>query len=157
LLNDPEVVFLDEPTNGLDPQGIADFRKIIKELQKNGKTIFFSSHILAEVKEVCDSVGIIYRGKMRKVGKIAELGGKPAIVVQTEPRADEGLLKKFGKVSYDERRDVFILEVERDCRVEISKHLFENGFVVKELRLKEPNLEEFYFSLVRENEGANSG
>jgi len=157
ILNDPKVVFLDEPTYGLDPQGIADFQKIMKDLQKKGKTIFFSSHILSEVKEVCDTVGIIYRGRMLRVGKISELCGSLAVVVQTEPRADEGLLKRFGRVSYDEKRDAWIVEVEKDCRVELSKHLFENGYVVKELRLKVPNLEEFYFRLVRENEGVNSG
>lgn len=156
LLNDPEVIFLDEPTNGLDPQGIADFRNIIKDLQKNGKTIFFSSHILPEVKEVCRTVGIIYRGKMLKVGRINELSGSLGIVVQTEPKADENLLKKFGRVGYDEIRDVFVVEVERDCRVELSKNLFENGYVVKELHLREPRIEEVYFSLVKANEGANS-
>lgn len=157
LLNDPKVIFLDEPTNGLDPQGIADFRNIIKELQRNGKTIFFSSHILPEVKEVCKTVGIIYRGRMLKVGKISELSGSLAIVVQTEPKADESLLKKFGRVGYDEIRDVYVVEVERDCRIELSKSLFENGYIVKELRLREPRLEEVYFSLVRANEGVNSG
>ena len=64
LLNDPEVIFLDEPTNGLDPQGVIQFRKIIKELSKNGKTIFFSSHILDEVRHVCNTIGIISGGKL---------------------------------------------------------------------------------------------
>lgn len=64
LLNDPEVLFLDEPTNGLDPQGVIQFRKVIKELSANGKTIFFSSHILDEVRHVCNTIGIISNGKL---------------------------------------------------------------------------------------------
>lgn len=150
LINDPEVVFLDEPTNGLDPQGIADFRKIIRELNQKGKTFFFSSHILSEVREVCSVVGIINRGRIVKVGKISELSGSMEVVVQTEPRADESLLREFGEVEYDESRDVYVIKVESDCRVEISRTLFEHGFVVKELSLREPSLEKIYLSMVGE-------
>ncbi|MEM1670905.1 MAG: ABC transporter ATP-binding protein [Archaeoglobaceae archaeon] len=148
LINDPQVLFLDEPTNGLDPQGIADFRRIIKELQKKGKTIFFSSHILAEVKEVCKTIGIIHRGRLVKSGKISELVNKTKIVLQTEPEISKEMLEKFGKVSYEETTKSFLLEVEKDCRLELSKFLVENRFLVKELHLKEPSLEEVYFSLV---------
>lgn len=147
LINDPEVIFLDEPTNGLDPQGIADFREIIRKLNREGKTIFYSSHILSEVKETCKSIGIINKGKIVATGRISDFS-RMEIAVQTEPPADESILKKFGKVRYDEERDVFVIEVERDCRVELSKSLFENGYVVKELHLSEPNLEAVYLSIV---------
>ncbi|MEM3391424.1 MAG: ABC transporter ATP-binding protein [Archaeoglobaceae archaeon] len=146
LLNDPQVVFLDEPTNGLDPAGI----RIIKNLQKDGKTIFFSSHILSEVKEVCSSIGIIYKGKLIKSGKISDFNSEFFIEVQTEPRADIELLKRFGEVMYDEGTQNFLIKVEKDCRLEISKHLFEKGYVVKELHLREPSLEEVYFDLLKE-------
>ncbi|MEM0203993.1 MAG: ABC transporter ATP-binding protein [Archaeoglobaceae archaeon] len=150
LLNDPQVVFLDEPTNGLDPAGIADFRRIIKGLQKDGKTIFFSSHILSEVKEVCSSIGIIYRGKLIKSGKISSFNSEFFIEVQTEPKADIELLRRFGDVTYDERTQNFLIKVEKDCRLEISKYLFEKGYVVKELHLREPSLEDVYFNLLKE-------
>ncbi|WP_202319927.1 ABC transporter ATP-binding protein [Archaeoglobus neptunius] len=148
LINDPEVVFLDEPTNGLDPSGIADFRRIIRNLNRDGKTIFFSSHILAEVREVCRSIGIISKGRLLKTGRIDKLNSKMSIIVQTEPQADESLLREFGDVSFDEQQDAFVIDVERDCRVEISKRLFESGYIVKELHLREPTLEEVYFSIV---------
>ncbi len=148
LINDPEVVFLDEPTNGLDPAGAADFRRIVRRLKKDGKTIFFSSHILSEVREVCETIGIIHRGKIVAKGPIRAFDSKLRIVVQTEPKLDESLLKKFGDVSYDERRDAFVVEVEKDCRLEISKLLYGSGYVVKELHLEEPSLEEIYFRLV---------
>ncbi|MCS7119372.1 MAG: hypothetical protein RMH75_04845 [Archaeoglobaceae archaeon] len=85
-----------------------------------------------------------------KTGKILELNNKIAILLQTEPRASENLLERFGKVSYDEKSGNFLIEVERDCRLEISKFLFENGYIVKEIHLKEPSLEEVYFILVRD-------
>ncbi len=62
LINDPEILFLDEPLDGLDPLGRAEIKKIFFELKKRGKTIFFNSHILADVAELCDSVGIIDKG-----------------------------------------------------------------------------------------------
>lgn len=137
LLNDPQVVFLDEPTNGLDPQGIADFRRIIRDLQKDGKTVFFSSHILAEVKEVCSSIGVIYKGRILKSGKISDFNSKITLIVQTEPIASAELFEKFGNVRYDEKNQIFMIETDKDCRLEISKFLFEKGYIVKELHLEE--------------------
>ncbi len=148
LINDPEVVFLDEPTNGLDPKGAAEFREVIRKLKSDGKTVFFSSHVLAEVKEVCETVGIIHRGKIVAKGRIDELSSGVRIAVQTVPEVDEEILKSFGKVSYDERSGNYIIEAERDCRVELSKLLAERGFLIKELHMMEPSLEEIYFSIV---------
>lgn len=148
LIHDPEVIFLDEPTNGLDPQGIADFRKIIRKLNGEGKTIFYSSHILSEVKETCKSIGIINKGKIVAIGRISEFKTRMEIQVQTDPPADESILKKFGDVRFDDEKNVYIVEVERDCRVELSKALFENGYILKELHLSEPSLEDIYLKLV---------
>ena len=65
LINDPDLLILDEPMTGLDPTGIAEFKEIIREQRRAGKTVFFSSHILAHVEEVCDTVGVIVKGKLR--------------------------------------------------------------------------------------------
>jgi len=75
LINDPEIIFLDEPMSGLDPQGRKRVKDIISELKKEGKSIFFSSHILAEVEEICDRIGILHKGKLicvKEVKKIRE-------------------------------------------------------------------------------------
>jgi ABC-2 type transport system ATP-binding protein len=64
LINDPEILFLDEPLDGLDPLGRAEIKKIILDLKKHNKTIFFNSHILSDVQEICDTVGIIDNGKL---------------------------------------------------------------------------------------------
>ncbi len=73
LMNDPEVVFLDEPLDGLDPMGRADTKKLLLDLKKRGTTIFFNSHILSDVEDICDVVGIIDKGKLVRCGTVKEV------------------------------------------------------------------------------------
>lgn len=73
LVNDPQLLILDEPLDGLDPIGRLDFKRLIRHWQKDGRTIFFSSHILSDVEELCDRVAILDRGQLLKVGKPGEL------------------------------------------------------------------------------------
>ena len=73
LINDPEILFLDEPMSGLDPLGRKRIKNIILELKKKGRTIFFSSHILAEVEEICDRIGILHKGELICIKEINEL------------------------------------------------------------------------------------
>ncbi len=73
IINDPEILFLDEPLDGLDPLGRAEVKKIILALKKQGKTIFINTHILGDVAEVCDKVGVIDNGEMLAVGSPTEL------------------------------------------------------------------------------------
>lgn len=84
LVNDPELLILDEPTSGLDPAGRHQMTRLILELKRRGKTILLCSHFLAEVEEVCDRVGIMYRGHLVAEGTLGELAGAPtAIVIAT--------------------------------------------------------------------------
>ena len=73
LINDPEVIFLDEPTDGVDPVGRREIRDVLKYLKEQGKTIFLNSHLLSEVEAVCDSVAILDKGKVIKTGPVSEL------------------------------------------------------------------------------------
>jgi len=73
ILHDPRIVFLDEPMSGLDPMGRRDVRKLIEELKSEGKTVFFSTHILSDAEALCDRVAIIHLGQLRGVGAVAEL------------------------------------------------------------------------------------
>jgi ABC-2 type transport system ATP-binding protein len=73
LINDPELVFLDEPTSGLDPIGHKQISQIIRSLKAQGKTLFFNSHIMTDVQEVCDRVGILNRGRLIALGTLDEL------------------------------------------------------------------------------------
>ena len=100
LINDPKVVILDEPMSGLDPIGRRDVRDIILHLRDQGKTVFFSTHILPDVEMICDRVGILVKGHLRAVGAVHELVGAGAvtsieIVVQGLPESglqEAGLL-----------------------------------------------------------------
>jgi ABC-2 type transport system ATP-binding protein len=73
LINDPRLVILDEPMSGLDPIGRREVRDIILNLKKDGKTVFFSSHILTDAEMICDRVGILNRGKLINVGRLDEI------------------------------------------------------------------------------------
>src|SRR6266567_6418249 len=73
ILHDPKVVFLDEPMSWLDPMGRREVRNLIEELKSEGKTVFFSTHILSDAEALCDRVAIIHLGELRRVGAIAEL------------------------------------------------------------------------------------
>jgi len=73
ILHDPKVVFLDEPMSGLDPMGRREVRDLIQQLRNEGKTVFFSTHILSDAEALCDRVGVIHQGELRGVGAVAEL------------------------------------------------------------------------------------
>jgi ABC-2 type transport system ATP-binding protein len=75
LINDPEIIFWDEPTSGLDPIGRRDVRLILMRLKEQGKTIFFNSHLLPDVNEICDRVGVIHRGKLVGEEKVSTITG----------------------------------------------------------------------------------
>jgi ABC-2 type transport system ATP-binding protein len=73
ILHDPKVVFLDEPMSGLDPMGRREVRDLIEELKQQGKTVFFSTHILSDAEAICDRVAVIHQGELRGVGRVADL------------------------------------------------------------------------------------
>lgn len=79
LINDPKLVILDEPMSGLDPIGRRDVRDIILRLKHEGKTIFFSSHILPDVEMICDRVGILVQGRLKAVGTVQEIAGASSV------------------------------------------------------------------------------
>ncbi|HVX47466.1 MAG TPA: ABC transporter ATP-binding protein, partial [Mycobacteriales bacterium] len=80
LLKDPELLILDEPTNGLDPQGMADMRDLIRRLGSEGHTVMLSSHMLGEVQQICDRVGVINEGRLMREGTVAQLRGGRSIL-----------------------------------------------------------------------------
>ena len=73
LINDPDVVILDEPTSGLDPIGTRDMKDMILDLMKQGKTVLMCSHLLADVQDVCDRIGILYQGELKELGRVDDL------------------------------------------------------------------------------------
>src|SRR6266446_10713877 len=85
LIKDPELMILDEPTNGLDPQGVVEMRSLIRRLGTGSRTVLLSSHLLSEMEQVCDRVGIIRRGRLVREGTVDELRGEPAVTVRVTP------------------------------------------------------------------------
>ena len=82
ILHDPKVVFLDEPMSGLDPMGRREVRDLIEELKQQGKTVFFSTHILSDAEALCDRVAVIHQGELRGVGRVADLTSSVASKVE---------------------------------------------------------------------------
>jgi ABC-type multidrug transport system ATPase subunit len=85
LLKDPELLVLDEPTNGLDPQGMAQMRRLIQQLGSGHRTVVLSSHLLTEVEQVCDRVGVIRNGLLVAQGSVDQLRGAQALHIVAEP------------------------------------------------------------------------
>jgi ABC-2 type transport system ATP-binding protein len=95
LIHDPELVILDEPMGGLDPIGRKEFRDIILNLREQGKTVFFSTHILADVEMICDRVGIIVAGRMAQVGKLSEIIGSEVESIEITLKGVTGKTRKL--------------------------------------------------------------
>lgn len=86
LLGDPELIILDEPTNGLDPAGMADMRDLVVSLARDGRTVLLSSHLLTEVQEICDRVGVIDHGRLLREAAVADLRGGITVRVRATPQ-----------------------------------------------------------------------
>ena len=99
LLKDPELLVLDEPTNGLDPLGMAEMRKLIRRLGDESRAVLLSSHNLSEVEQICDRVGVIFNGKLVAQSTVQEPRGSAALVVLATPveRAERGLVELLGR------------------------------------------------------------
>lgn len=163
MLTDPELVLLDEPTNGLDPAGMYEIRQLIQRLKSLGKTIFISSHLLNEVQQVCNRVAILQRGNLIKQGMVSELlRGQEQILVRlrdTEELARaRSVLEQTRACGADWLENV---QVEKDRwgqeqlqvvapntrSAEINRLLSERGIFAAELHPYEGSLEEVYLRL----------
>ena len=149
LLKDPHLLVLDEPTNGLDPAGMADMRTLIRKLSAEGVTVLLSSHLLGEVQQICDRVGIVSRGRLVAETTVAELRGAGTLEVLAEP-ADLALSharSMFGRdrVRYDGQR--LDLDVPPEAAANVNAELVAAGVAVRGLRWREPDLEEVFLEL----------
>jgi ABC-2 type transport system ATP-binding protein len=156
LLKDPELLILDEPTNGLDPQGMAEMRKLIKDIGQGDRTVLLSSHLLGEVEQICDRVGVISNGHLVKQSTVQELLGEKGVMVKAEPsdQASEVLTRMFGAASVVHEDGYFHLKTDPSRSMEINKELTTAGIGVSELRPFERSLEEVFFQLTGEKQGS---
>ncbi|WP_049797403.1 ABC transporter ATP-binding protein [Kribbella flavida] len=158
LLKDPELVILDEPTNGLDPAGMRDMRRLIRELGSEGRTVVLSSHLLGEVQQVCDRVGIINGGRMVAEHDVEELRGQQELVIRARPleSAHSVLREVLGAEAVHLYDDTVRAKVAPDRAAELNRLLVEAGIAVSELRSTERALEDVFFELTTE-EKTNAG
>jgi ABC-2 type transport system ATP-binding protein len=149
LLKDPELVILDEPTNGLDPAGMRDMRRLIRELGTGGRTVLLSSHLLGEVQQICDRVGIINSGRMVAEHNVDDLRGEQELVVRADPKDQaQAILTGFGSVhQYD---DTLRVAVDAARAAEVNAALVGAGIAVSELHMTERALEDIFFELTTE-------
>ncbi len=157
LLNDPELVILDEPSIGLDPVGMVEVRDMVKEIVKTGKTVFFSSHLLGEVQQVCDHVTVINKGIALFSGTLEEISTRVfpgrRVVVEVEQAGDNLLaaLKTLPFASVTANGNVYTLTLNTkdDVRTQISRAVSGAGGVVIGMREEGGGLEDAFLSLVK--------
>lgn len=159
LLNDPELIILDEPTNGLDPSGIIEFRELIRSLNKQGKTVFLSSHLLHEVEQVCTHVSLIDKGRVLASGSVKDLLGNHKsirLTVSDVERAVVMLQNTDWEKSVKKEGNSIIVESPENKTADINELLTGNGIHVLEMQKCASSLEDFFLKTISEKEIANS-
>ncbi len=155
LIGDPEVLIFDEPTNGLDPQGIAEVRNTILEIANQGKTIIVASHILAEVEKVCSHVAIIKNGNLLAQGTVGAILSSDVEVEIASP--DQSKLKELlvnhpQVKSISNKANMLVLTVEEDFSAgDISLLAAQNGIGITHLLAKKRSLEEEFLEITKES------
>ena len=141
LLKDPELLILDEPTNGLDPAGMAEMRDFIRSLAAGGRTVLLSSHLMGEIEQVSDRVGVIRAGELVAEGTVDELRGQAGLRVRAEP------LDAAARV-LDGLDGVELVDGEIDARAaQVNRMLVEAGIAVSELGRRQASLEDVFLEL----------
>jgi ABC-2 type transport system ATP-binding protein len=152
LLHDPELLVLDEPTNGLDPAGMQEVRHLILRLAEQGKTIFISSHLLNEIEQVCDNLAIIQRGRIIATGSVTDLVGREQRLIVRTPHPDIAteVLSQIEGVERVERRgsgSELAITAPTVRPSLINALLVGAGVEVDELRLSQSTLEQAFLEL----------
>jgi len=156
LLNNPEILILDEPTNGLDPQGIHEIREIIQKIAKNGTTILLASHLLDEVEKVCSHVVVIRDGVKLYSGRVDEMSASHGLfeLNTNEPKNKLiSILNNNSNIgSVKEEGDLIVAHLTKEMEAsEINNYLFKNGITVSHLVKRKPSLEEQFLDLTNNN------
>ena len=151
LLNDPEILILDEPTNGLDPQGIHQIRSLIKQIASNGTTILLASHLLDEVEKVCTHVVVLRKGEKLYSGRVDEMVSSYGFFeLKTDKQKELITLlesnKAIGKVKEIDGLVTAFLDEPIDAST-FNKMVFDNGIILSHLVKRKPSLEEQFLQL----------
>ncbi len=155
LLHDPNLLILDEPTASMDPVGRKEFRDILLELKRRGKTIFISSHILSEVESICDRVAILQNGELKRVGTLQQLSaarGADLVVKGLPPAAMEGLSAMAAEMTI--MQGVVTIRCPDEAMRQGVKHLlYEHHVEILREEARAQSLEEIFFSTIQPDAG----
>ena len=157
LLNDPEILILDEPTNGLDPQGIHQIREIIRKIAAMGTTILLASHLLDEVEKVCSHVIIIRKGVKLYSGRVDEMNASHGYV-ELKAENNDALISAlenhtwFENIKLDPETDLVKAILTKPIEAEnLNKMLFEKGIILSHLVKRKESLEQQFLELTKQN------
>jgi len=154
LLNDPEILILDEPTNGLDPQGIHEIRQIIQEIASTGTTILLASHLLDEVEKVCSHVIVIKKGVKLYSGRVDDMTASNGLLELKVANNDAALLDELEKhpaiLKVTKEHETIIASLKDAISTEeINSYLFTKGIVLSHLVKQKPSLEQQFLDLTK--------
>ena len=156
LLGDPEVLILDEPTNGMDPAGMAEIRDLVRRLGTGGRTVLLSSHLLHEVEMVCDSVAILSKGKLIAQGDVSDLlsAGEQIQFRTTDDAKAKGLLSSVDWImSVEEEEGYLVANAPSERSGELTAALSGSGVYVTEMRPRAKTLEQYFLVVTGESDG----
>ncbi|MCL4474203.1 MAG: ATP-binding cassette domain-containing protein [Actinobacteria bacterium] len=159
LLKDPELLILDEPTNGLDPAGMAEMRRLIRQLGRDNRTVLLSSHLMGELEQICDRVGVVKAGKVVTEGTMDDLRSGQRLRLQADP-IDKArlLLASMSGIGKMESMDTNVLIVEADPSraAEINRLLVTSGIEVSEISTIQLSLESVFLDLTEAPDARHS-
>ncbi len=156
LLCDPKVMVLDEPTNGLDPQGIAEIREVIKNISRKGRTVILASHLLDEVQKVCTHFAVLNYGKLIYTGKVDDVSKQQQVVEVSSEDIDilEKAVTEFSfKKGYNKENKRIIVRLDNNKSVsDLNKYLVNRGIIVTHLVIQKKSLEQQFLDILNEPE-----
>jgi ABC-2 type transport system ATP-binding protein len=161
LIKKPKIVFLDEPTAGLDPKGINQLLDLVASLPQKGTTVVLSSHQLQQVQKICHRVGIMSKGKLVIEGSLDELtkkiarGARYSIEVETavpSPQAVKVIRKVGGVVKVEAKKNFLLVSTKADLRPEIAKVMVQNGFPLVNMTIHGFTLDDIYMKYFKEDQ-----
>ncbi len=162
LLKDPVLLILDEPTNGLDPAGMAEMRALIRQLGHGDHTVLLSSHLMTEVEQICDRVGVISDGRLVAEGTVDELRGEDALLVGADPLEDgrRVVAGLAGVRSAEATNGALRIVTDPDAALDpayVNQRLIAAGIAVRELRMEQASLESVFLSLTAADQASHDG
>lgn len=153
LVNDPIILILDEPTNGLDPMGIAEIREIVKRIAADGKTIILASHLLDEVQKVCTHFAILRKGNLVHTGPVDDVGkGEETVEVIAFHDDLSHILHEFrGSLSIKSDNGKFLVRMREGFHaLDLNKFLFEKGIIASHILTQKKSLEKQFLEILSE-------